>query len=275
MKTFVINLKSSLDRRQFMARQLDTLPVEYEFIEAVDGRKLTNEQIEASCDMNQVRAWPELLTPAMIGCSLSHYKVYLEIVNRKIPYAVVLEDDTYLTPQFLPIVARIQKALVGEEINRQIPVLLYYQSKQSVPFSSKAAYTLGDDVALYYPIDIWKPITTAAYIVTQEVAQKLVQLVFPIKFSPDSWAVFHREQAIDGLCCVLPLPVRSGFFKSDIGYELNKPLNRFVKLLEEKSIFPVPQILKHRRQKRAIKLNSYVLVDDKINWKFNTVTGRA
>lgn len=42
MKTFVVNLKQSMDRRERMINVLKNFPYQYGFFEAVDGRKIEN-----------------------------------------------------------------------------------------------------------------------------------------------------------------------------------------------------------------------------------------
>ncbi len=42
MRTFIINLKHSLERREKMESQLVKLNITHEFIEAVDGREMTD-----------------------------------------------------------------------------------------------------------------------------------------------------------------------------------------------------------------------------------------
>lgn len=45
MKTYVINLKRSPHRLQFMAAQLDKLQLDFEVVEAVDGQQISDEQL--------------------------------------------------------------------------------------------------------------------------------------------------------------------------------------------------------------------------------------
>ncbi|HFT7894955.1 TPA: glycosyltransferase family 25 protein, partial [Enterobacter hormaechei] len=45
MRTFIVNLKHSLERRAKMECQLSELNIAYEFIEAVDGRKMTETEL--------------------------------------------------------------------------------------------------------------------------------------------------------------------------------------------------------------------------------------
>jgi len=267
MRVFVVNLEQSVDRKLFMKSQLDQLNISHEFFPAVDGRRLSPEQMEQMCNMEVVRAWPDLLTPGMIGCSLSHYHVYKKMVADKIEMAFILEDDTRLS-QHLPIVLNeVKVKLKTGTLDLNEPILLYYQSEELVEFAQYGGVTLSNNFAAHYPVDIWRPITTAAYIISLSCAQKLVDLIYPIRYSPDSWAVYHREGAIGGLRCILPLPVESGFFKSDIGYEQNKPINRLIKYLESKSIFPVVQLLKWRRKNRAKQQNRFYFSNSPLNWK--------
>ncbi len=44
MKIFIVNLKKSVERRQKMEAQLQALGLEAEFIEAVDGRLMSEEE---------------------------------------------------------------------------------------------------------------------------------------------------------------------------------------------------------------------------------------
>jgi glycosyl transferase, family 25 len=267
MRTFVVNLEQSTERKLFMKQQLETLNMTYEFFPAVDGRKLSNNELEKMCNMKVVRAWADLLTPGMIGCSLSHYNVYKKMVKENIELAFVLEDDTHLSSRVPTVLSEIEQKIKTGEIDKEEPILLYYQSKETVNFTPEGKVLLTADTGLYHPIDIWRPITTAAYVISLSCAKRLVDLIYPIRYSPDSWAVFHRENAIAGLRCVLPLPVESGFFKSDIGYEENKILNRLVKMLEENNVFPVKQLLKWRRRIRSKRQNQFLLSQEPLNWR--------
>jgi glycosyl transferase, family 25 len=255
-----------------MKLQLDNLRIEHEFFHAIDGRKLTDDQMAKMCNMEVVKAWPDLLTPGMIGCSLSHYEVYKKMVNEGIELAFILEDDTRLSKELPEVLSQIEFKFQEDHLNPNEPLLLYYQSKEPVTFSTYNAITLSSKASAYYPIELWRPITTAAYVISLSCAKRLVDLIYPIRYSPDSWSVYHREGAIGGLRCVLPLPVESGFFKSDIGYEENKKLNSVIKSLESKNIFPIPQLLKKRRRVRAKKQNLFIIEDGLPQWEIKSIS---
>lgn len=42
MKTFIVNLKRSTERRAYMEKLMKNFPYNYEFFEAVDGREIKN-----------------------------------------------------------------------------------------------------------------------------------------------------------------------------------------------------------------------------------------
>ena len=253
-------------RRKFMRNQLDRFQLMHEFITAVDGRKLAPKEIEDLCDIGTVRKWRDLFTPGMIGCSLSHYNVYRTIIDQKIPYALILEDDIKLSAHIPDILTKVEQYLESGSLSKDEPILLYYQSKHPVRFTSIEQIVINKEFSINYPINIWEPITTGAYVITYQCAQRLANLVYPIRYPADSWGVFYREKAIQGLRCVLPVPVQSGQFKSDIGYELNNPLNNFIKKLEARNIFPIKQLLRLRRKKRALRQNRYTIEEAELNW---------
>src|SRR5262245_35182096 len=96
MKIFCINLERATERRRFMEEQFSNFNLDVEFIKAVDGRELSDEDFRHVTDENAVRASPYWLTPGAIGCALSHRLVYEKMMKAGIAHAMVLEDDVIL-----------------------------------------------------------------------------------------------------------------------------------------------------------------------------------
>lgn len=94
-KIFVINLDSSTDRWEACKRQLDDANLER--ISAVDGANLNNVELTKhfDLDLNQLQ-YHKTLTRGEIGCYLSHRLVWHRIVDEKLDFAIVLEDDFLL-----------------------------------------------------------------------------------------------------------------------------------------------------------------------------------
>ncbi|WP_210797728.1 glycosyltransferase family 25 protein [Pseudoalteromonas ostreae] len=94
---FLINLARSTERLANSQRQLAAHGLSFERIDAIDGAMLTQAQkeINYSPSLNkQTYHYP--LSAGQIGCYLSHRKAWQTIVDRKLDYAIVLEDDFIL-----------------------------------------------------------------------------------------------------------------------------------------------------------------------------------
>jgi FkbM family methyltransferase len=94
----IINLKRRGDRKKQMIEQLENNYIkDYEFIDAVDGIELKNSlELEALFKGNNFHN-----RKGVIGCALSHLKIWNKLVNDKNnDYYVILEDDIELCPDF-------------------------------------------------------------------------------------------------------------------------------------------------------------------------------
>ena len=167
MKIFLILLEREKVRKEFMVKQLAKLGLEYEIVDAVDGSKFTEADLEKLCDPNALKDLRWWLTNGAIGCALSHYNVYKKIVERGIKNALVIEDDAILPDNITTILSDIESCITeGEVIN------LYYVSKNTCQLSLQGAREITGGKILY-PLDPHKPITTAAYVIDHEAAKNL------------------------------------------------------------------------------------------------------
>lgn len=99
MKAYIINLKHSIDRRIYMEEQCRKLPfLSIEYINAVDGRSMNTEERAIAFDEKEFeKRYSVKVRPGEIGCTLSHQKCYKKIVEERLPYALILEDDISLS----------------------------------------------------------------------------------------------------------------------------------------------------------------------------------
>lgn len=95
MKTLVINLKKSTDRRENITRLLAGYrSLDVEFVEGVDGREMTDDERQREFDTKQGNfRYMGKVRPGEIGCTLSHQKCYRKISEEQLPCALILEDD--------------------------------------------------------------------------------------------------------------------------------------------------------------------------------------
>ena len=88
---FIINLDRRPDRMAAMSERLDELP--FQRVSAVDGQNLEGSKYDL-----QIKNYKMTLNE--IACILSHKKIWQNIIDNKIPYACILEDDVYLSRSF-------------------------------------------------------------------------------------------------------------------------------------------------------------------------------
>jgi glycosyl transferase family 25 len=107
---FVINLPEDADRRRAIEGQLGRLGLSYEVLPAIKGAQLTpNERRRQYDEKWFVRNEGRPALPGELGCALSHLAAYRLVVARKIPYALILEDDAWLNPNLPQLLQAIEK----------------------------------------------------------------------------------------------------------------------------------------------------------------------
>ena len=98
MKIYVINLARSVERHRKMQAQFESLSLPFEFIKAVDGGELCNEEISAVSSKWRARlCHGRELSRGEIGCALSHIEFCRRVVTEESP-GFVFEDDVQLSP---------------------------------------------------------------------------------------------------------------------------------------------------------------------------------
>uniref|UniRef100_A0A8V1AAQ8 procollagen galactosyltransferase n=1 Tax=Gallus gallus TaxID=9031 RepID=A0A8V1AAQ8_CHICK len=96
-EVFMINLKRRADRRERMLRTLHEQEIACKVVEAVDGKAMNSSEVEA-LGIKMLPGYKDPyhgrpLTKGELGCFLSHYRVWEEIVERGLGKSVVFEDD--------------------------------------------------------------------------------------------------------------------------------------------------------------------------------------
>jgi glycosyl transferase family 25 len=206
MKTYVINLPRATARRSFMEAQLASSGLDWEFVDGVDGYQMSATERAELVDEDTVSRFPAWLTPGMIGCVLSHQRVYELITEAGDGPALVLEDDAMLPPDLASLVA---------EMTPQVPpdglVLLDFRSFRPCRLSRSEEIRVAGH-ALLSPIDPRQPVSSLAYLVGERAAANMAKVLLPVRWGPDSWGEYVEAEAIGWLRCALPRPVRPSPF---------------------------------------------------------------
>lgn len=103
---FVVSLSDAHERRESITRQFREHGLEFEFVDAVDGRNGLPAEYESKIDRAAARARMKRdLSDAEFACALSHQSIYERIVaGGGLPGAIVLEDDVILTDAFIEFI---------------------------------------------------------------------------------------------------------------------------------------------------------------------------
>lgn len=187
MRVFAINLAHRTDKKDSLLRQAEALHLPLEWIDAINGQALSVEDLRA-----QVQDYPRCaLTKGVIGCALSHLKVYEKMVREEVSLALVLEDDVILTPE-LPGVLRALEAIDhNEEPRVYLLSSHHYRPKPVIPLDERySLHAFIDGSAAH------------AYVLNLKAAQSLDAHLHPVVWEADKWYYFEQLGLVHVFCVV-------------------------------------------------------------------------
>ncbi|XP_062865467.1 procollagen galactosyltransferase 1-like [Trichomycterus rosablanca] len=120
-EVFMINLLRRPDRRQRMLRTLWEQEITCKVVNAVDGKALNESQIRA-LGITMLPGYKDPyhgrpLTRGELGCFLSHYNIWNEIVDRGLKVSLVIEDDLRFEPFFKKKLLTLMKQIKNQKLN--------------------------------------------------------------------------------------------------------------------------------------------------------------
>jgi glycosyl transferase family 25 len=254
MKIFVISLTNSVARRTSIQQQFGKQALPFEFIDAVDGRSFTEEDLKQYTDFERVMAHRQWLSNGAIGCALSHLKVYRKILDEGLDYALVMEDDVLLKPEFSTWIRKFRPLPGQSDIS-----LLYFVSWAPCLLIRESMQEFYPGIRLYQPKDAGQPITAAAYIIKAEACRTMLQKLHPVAWAADSWGDFVKIGAVQSISCAFPMPVSVIDAKSTINYIESGKTTKIFNWIEHNKVFPLHLLLKMRRKWMRNKMLNVVL----------------
>ena len=154
VQVIVISLKTS-PRRAHIQKYLNNLNIPFEFFDGILGRQ----------DLNNPNPFSPLLSNGIVGCTRSHLGVYQKIIDLKIPYALVLEDDILIHDLDL-LISQISW-LVSLYPKLQWEFIRLYQHRKNIPLT-----TLISNPPFSLDIQHKRGFSTAAFLVSQKGAEQ-------------------------------------------------------------------------------------------------------
>ncbi|AZP49580.1 glycosyltransferase family 25 protein [Rahnella aquatilis] len=188
MKIFVINLARSIERRASIEKQLSSLNLDYEIIEAVDGSQLSYEEI-----LQKTRVLNYAIGCGEIGCALSHINIYKKIVAQNIPQALILEDDALISLETVEVMNKL------EILNISLPTVTLL-TEISQRLRAPLYNTKGEKHSLH---KVLEATCSHGYVVNHRAAVQLANFLFPVWMVADRWHIL-REYSVCNLQAVVP-----------------------------------------------------------------------
>lgn len=231
---YVINLKRRPDRKHQIETRLNNLGIKnYNIIEAVDSRNLTQEDLSIKYNDNIARELRRYMPSAEIACALSHIKIANKIINDNLPYAIVLEDDVQLTLDFKKFLKQFD---ITKEYNFDFLLLGLISSNHvlnsklkttdaphriiehnGITYLSEVEYNIGqfNIHSPHYPsmyIDYIHG--THAYVLSNAGARKVLEKNYPVVVQSDN--VFNYFSDYFNVNIINPLIVHTTYEDSDL-----------------------------------------------------------
>ena len=183
MKVFVISLATSLDRRERVANKLGERKIEFQFIDACDGRLGLHPYLKNYDEKSFVVNRRRKAAPGELGCYVSHLLAWEKCVELNEPI-VVMEDDFELTGDFEAGIAYLEKFVDKLAFVRLEPL-----EKQFFLTSRK-----DPDFTLVKQLNVGMCAT--GYVITPHGAKELLKNAMPIKMPVDlylKYTLMHNQ----------------------------------------------------------------------------------
>ena len=194
MRTLVLNLARSRDRRDAISSRLSELKMSFEFVEAVDGQSLSEAQRSAYSSRAAFATIGREMHPNEIGCILSHIGIWRTVATGQDREVMVIEDDMLISPDLPALVSSLDwipedAAVVNLAWDMATPIDL-------------TALTPGRSICRFDR----EVMRTGSYILRPRGALELLRNAFPIRMPVDSLMGDRRN--VGPIYGITPRPVQ-------------------------------------------------------------------
>lgn len=205
LKVYCISLERARDRRKQAQNEHEKLGIQFEFIKAIDGRELSEDEIKAyGYDEAVAKRLRNIyktrgLGRGDIGCALSHLKTYKKMVKNNVSVALISEDDA----EFLFDKKDLENIL--NELPKDWEICLLYHKGNCRKISKNICEFLSP------------PGILVCYLLNIEGAKKLVELASPLRLASDtltSRAIYHKIIKGYGVMPTIARPKDGGYSTS-------------------------------------------------------------
>lgn len=180
--TYVINLKHEVGRREYMENLLSSYDfLSVKFVEAVYGKDLSEQELLDAFDLPLTyKRYGRELNKGEIGCTLSHFRCYNNLIESGRNYALVLEDDITILKdiKFLPSIVSI--------LDTNNPVVLFLSGDYWYENEIKGTAT-------YEILSVYDAVGTYAYFINKAAAKLILKKNKKASCVADHWSLYRTQ----------------------------------------------------------------------------------
>ncbi len=185
---FVVNLATATKRRAAMQSLLDQRDITPTWIEAVDGRIMSDAVLSRHFNAARAELAYGPMAQAEIGTTLSHIGIYRQMVEQGIDCAVILEDDVLLAKDFGDLLQADGTHGLAGVFSKQDAVMVQLTH---VPRGYRHGAIRLDSREIVRPHGgVW---LTSGYFITLAAARNMFEALYPVWMVADHWRYFERE----------------------------------------------------------------------------------
>ena len=135
-----INLESSHERRESLLREAGKYDIPVQIVPAVNGKEMSPEERAERYRPEYTQRYHNYsLTPAEIGCTLSHHLALDKFLESDAEYGVVVEDDVIFQPNFCAGIRELTDHLKGWDVAKlflgdNLPYSTLMPRSEEMPF---------------------------------------------------------------------------------------------------------------------------------------------
>jgi glycosyl transferase family 25 len=187
-KIFIINLPQRIERLEKIKNLLQKLDFDnYEIYNAIDGNNLFERKINdllSITSLNSLYAQPknhkDIRTKGAIGCYLSHYNLWNEMIKRNYDNVLIIEDDAETNNNYQEIISFVNTIPSDYDIALLSWFTLWFDKLEN----KKNIRVINEYWRQYKSINIFG---TAAYMLNKNGAKKLIKNALPINYQVDAY----------------------------------------------------------------------------------------
>ncbi|HOC41339.1 MAG TPA: glycosyltransferase family 25 protein [Bacteroidales bacterium] len=263
MKVYVTALKSNKQRYEYINTHLRTLNIDYEIIDAVDKKNISDDDLRNYYNINDLN---KIFCSIKIGNTankMSREIAYNEFLRTNEKSALFLEDDVILPKNISEILGKLEQKIRDDEV-----ILLDYRTANSsykIGISTVNSEKINNKI-LAYPLQLDGLVGGAAYILSRKVAENFINLkVYQNLYTIDNWSNFYNSNVFSQLRVLYPVIIRLKPFASSIGYVPTNSWGYKIKNLIEKNKIPFfyNLIIMKRKLFHNTVFNQFYLTDKK------------